>query len=239
MTEKQQNNFDFNWKSRELRLLTDSLDKWIEITYKDQFDKISILLKENNLTDLSKNTFDYISPNWESFVIKKSNNWINIYWKNNNFITRNLRKYSNNFRLVWIITSWKQFQSLVWDEVYEEDENNLWEKLISKIEQIRSESKIRLQSLKEEVVEDEIYKIQKWDTLWKIVKEKYGLDNNRDIANAINALVSFNNGVRWLRKDNNPEGWDGIKWDKLIAWKTIKIPAKLKIHGDKEFERKI
>lgn len=229
MSELEQKKFDFNWKSRELRLLTDSLDKWIEITSKEQFDKIVLMLKENNLTDLLKNTFDSISPNGDSFVIKKSNNWINIYWKNNNFITRNLRKYSNNFRLVWIITSWKQFQILVWDEVYEQDENNLWEKLISKIEQIRSESKSRLQWLKEEIVNDEPYTIQKRDNLWKIVKEKYWLTNNRDIANAVNALVKYNKNVKSLKNDDNPDGWDGIKWDKIILWKTIKIPSTLKV----------
>lgn len=217
MSELEQKNFDFNWKSRELRLLTDSLDKWIEITSKDQFDKISILLKENNLTDLSKNTFDSISPNWESFVIKKSNNWINIYWKNNNFITRNLRKYSNNFRLVWIITSWKQFQSLVWDEIYEQDENNLWERLISHVYQIRKESQDRLQKLKEEVIEDEIYKIQKGDTLWKIVKDKYWLTDNRDIANTINSLVRYNSNIKKMKTDVAPP--DGIKWDLIIVWK--------------------
>lgn len=227
MSELEQKNFDFNWKSRELRLLTDSLDKWIEITSKDQFDKISILLKENNLTDLSKNTFDSISPNWESFVIKKSNNWINIYWKNNNFITRNLRKYSNNFRLVWIITSWKQFQSLVWDEVYEQDENNLWERLISHVDQIRKESQDRLQKLKEEVVEDEIYKIQKGDTLWKIVKDKYWLTDNRDIANTVNSLVRYNSNIKKMKTDVAPP--DGIKWDLIIVWKTIILPWELKV----------
>lgn len=227
MSELEQKNFDFNWKSRELRLLTDSLDKWIEITSKDQFDKISILLKENNLTDLSKNTFDSISPNWEFFVIKKSNNWINIYWKNNNFITRNLRKYSNNFRLVWIITSWKQFQSLVWDEVYEQDENNLWERLISHVDQIRKESQDRLQKLKEEVIEDEIYKIQKGDTLWKIVKDKYWLTDNRDIANTVNSLVRYNSNIKKMKTDVAPP--DGIKWDLIIVWKTIILPWELKV----------
>ena len=227
MSELEQKNFDFKWKSRELRLLTDSLDKWIEITSKDQFDKISVLLKENNLTDLSKNTFDSISLNWESFVIKKSNNWINIYWKNNNFITRNLRKYSNNFRLVWIITSWKQFQSLVWDEVYEQDENNLWERLISHVDQIRKESQDRLQKLKEEVVEDEIYKIQKGDTLWKIVKDKYWLTDNRDIANTVNSLVRYNSNIKKMKTDVAPP--DGIKWDLIIVWKTIILPWELKV----------
>lgn len=227
MTWLEQKNFDFNWKSRELRLLTDSLDKWIEITSKDQFDKISTLLKENNLTDLSKNTFDSISPNWEFFVIKKSNNGVNIYWKNNNFITRNLRKYSNNFRLVWIITSWKQFQSLVWDEVYEQDENNLWERLISHVDQIRKESQDRLQKLKEEVIEDEIYKIQKGDTLWKIVKDKYWLTDNRDIANTVNSLVRYNSNIKKMKTDVAPP--DGIKWDLIIVWKNIILPWELKV----------
>lgn len=238
MTEKQQNNFDFIWKSKELRLLTDSLDKWIEISSKEQFDKIVLMLKENNLTDLSKNTFDSIIWNWKTFVIKKSNNWLNIYWKNDNFISRNFRKYSNNFRLIWIISNGDTFKSLVWDDIYEEDENNLWEKLISKIEQIRSESKSRLQSLKEEIVEDEPYIIQKKDTLWKIVKEKYWLTKNRDIANAVNALVEYNKNVKSLKNDDNPDGWDGIKWDKIIIWKIIKLPPKLKIYWDVELNRK-
>ena len=227
MSELEQKNFDFNWKSRELRLLTDSLDKWIEITSKDQFDKISILLKENNLTDLSKNTFEYISTNWETFVIKKSNNWINIYWKNDNFISRNFRKYSNSFRLVWFISTWKQFQSLVWDEVYEQDENNLWEKLILQVDQIRKESQDRLQKLKEEVVEDESYVVKKRDTLWKIVKEKYWLTDNRDIANTVNSLVRYNSNIKKMKTDVAPP--DGIRGDIIIEGKTIILPWELKV----------
>lgn len=227
MTWLEQKNFDFNWKSKELRLLKDSLDKWIEITSKDQFDKISLLLKENNLIDLSINTFDFLSPDWESFVVKKSNNWVNIYWKNNNFISRNLRTYSNNFRLVWIITSWKQFQSLVWDEVYEQDENNLWERLISQVDQIRKESQERLQKLKEEVVEDENYIVKKWDTLWKLVKEKYWLTDNRDIANTINSLVRHNANIKKIKTDIAPP--NHIRWDLIIVWKTIILPWELKV----------
>ncbi|MDD3145155.1 MAG: hypothetical protein PHV23_03500 [Candidatus Gracilibacteria bacterium] len=238
MTEKQQNNFDFIGKSKELRLLTDSLDKGIEISSKEQFDKIVLMLKENNLTDLSKNTFDSIIGNGKTFVIKKSNNGLNIYGKNDNFISRNFRKYSNNFRLIGIISNGDTFKSLVGDDIYEEDENNLGEKLISKIEQIRSESKSRLQSLKEEIVEDEPYIIQKKDTLWKIVKEKYGLTKNRDIANAVNALVEYNKNVKSLKNDDNPDGGDGIKGDKIIIGKIIKLPPKLKIYGDVELNRK-
>lgn len=227
MTWLEQKKFDFNWKSKELRLLKKSLDKWIEITSKDQFDKISLLLKENNLIDLSINTFDFLSPDWESFVVKKSNNWVNIYWKNNNFISRNLRTHSNNFRLVWIITSWKQFQSLVWDEVYEQDENNLWERLISHVDQIRKESQERLQKLKEEVVEDENYIVKKWDTLWKLVKEKYWLTDNRDIANTINSLVRHNANIKKIKTDIAPP--NHIRWDLIIVWKTIILPWELKV----------
>lgn len=229
----EQRSIDFHWNSRESRLLNDSLDRWIEITSRDQFDNVSIILKENNLFDLTKNTFNSISPNWESFVIKKSNNWINIYWKNNNFISRNFRKYSNNFRLVWFISSWKQFQNLLWDEVYEQSENNLAEKLIQQIDQIRKESKERLKSLKNEVIEDEPYKIQKGDTLWKIVKDRYWLDDNRDIANTINALIRYNKNIK--KTDVTPP--DGIRWDIIIEGKTIKIPHKLKVMR-KNYERK-
>lgn len=225
----EQRNIDFYWNSRESILLNDSLDRWIKITSKDQFDKISILLKENNLTDLSKNTFDSISTNWESFIIKKSNNWINIYWKNDNFISRNFRKYSNDFRLVGFISTWKQFQSLVWDDVYIQNENNLADDLISRINQIRLETSSKLKNLKEQVFIDEDYIVKKWDTLWKIVKEKYGLTDNRDIANAINSLVIYNKNMKKIKTDVAPP--DGIRGDIIIEGKTIKIPHKLKVLG--------
>lgn len=229
----EQRSIDFHWNSRESRLLNDSLDRWIEITSRDQFDKVSIIMKENNLFDLTTELYDSISKNWENFVIKKSNNRLDIYWKNDNFISRNFRRYSNPFRLIWFIESWKQFQKLLWDEVYIQDENNLAENLISQINQIRSETISRLKDLKEQVIVDEDYKIQKGDTLWKIVKERYWLDNNRDIANTINALVRYNKNIK--KTDVTPP--DGIRWDIIIEGKTIKIPHKLKVMW-KNYERK-
>ena len=133
----EQRNIDFYWNSMESILISEKLDLWIKISSKDQFDKISIVLKDNNLFDLSNTNFESISQNGEDFVIKKSNNWINIYWKNDNFISRVFRKYSNDFRLVWFISTWEQFQSLVWDEVYLQNDNNLADDLISRINQIR------------------------------------------------------------------------------------------------------
>ncbi|MDD2907701.1 MAG: hypothetical protein PHH98_03610 [Candidatus Gracilibacteria bacterium] len=236
MIESIQNNFDFNGKSRELRLLTDSLNRGIEINSNEQFNKISILLKENKLFDLSNNDFDSISSNGNSFVIKKSNDGLNIYGRNDNFISRNFRSYSNNFRLVGVINDKTKFKSLVGDEVYNYDENNLGEKLISQVEKIRAESKIRLQKLKDDVViDDENYTVEKGDNLWKIVKRKYGLTDNHEIANAINALVKHNSSHKKIKTDIAPP--DGIKGDLIIKGKNIKLPNILKVLG-KEIQKK-
>lgn len=226
----EQRNIDFYWNSMESRLISEKLDLWIKISSKDQFDKISIVLKDNNLFDLSNTNFESISQNGEDFVIKKSNNWINIYWKNDNFISRVFRKYSNDFRLVWFISTWEQFQSLVWDEVYLQNDNNLADDLISRINQIRLETNLKLKKLKEQVFVDENYIVKKWDSLWKIVKEKYGLTDNRDIANAINSLVIYNKNIKKIKTDIAPP--DGIRWDIIIEGKTIKIPHKLKVLGN-------
>lgn len=227
-------------EEKEKKESIDFLNGWIKISTPEEYKKLVSLLSTYKLPYiLGDNTFDSISPNGMPFFIKKVNNWFNIYWKNDNFIARTFRSHSNPFRLAWIINNTGTFISSPWDEVFDENEYNNWETHESRIQLIREETKNELKVLKKQtILQDISYTIQKWDNLWKIVKEKYGLDNNRDIANAINALVSYNNGVRWLKNDNNPEGWDGIKWDKLIAWKTIKIPAKLKIHGGREFERK-
>jgi len=85
----------------------------------------------------------------------------------------------------------------------------LAENFISKVNQIRSETISRLKNLKEEVIADEDYKIEKGDTLWKIVKEKYNLTDNRDIANAINALVRYNSNIKKMKTDIAPP--DGIR----------------------------
>lgn len=248
MSEKQTNNFDFLSSSKENRVLSDSLARWIEIYDSEQFDKIVKLLKDNKIIDLSKNSFSSLSPGRKWISIKRfDNNTVKVYWLYESNISI-IKKVSPNlwYLVWWTIKSGETFQesslSVSYSNLsdrYLRDTNNLSEKVLEQLEQIKQDSIVKIESVKKDVeqLQYEPYTIQKWDNLWKIVKEKYGLDNNRDIANAINALVSYNNGVRWLKNDNNPEGWDGIKWDKLIAWKTIKIPAKLTVLW-KEMPRK-
>ena len=45
----------------------------------------------------------------------------------------------------------------------------------------------------EEETTNDIYTVQNGDTLWAIVSDYYGYDNDTDIANKINELVEYNN----------------------------------------------
>lgn len=75
------------------------------------------------------------------------------------------------------------------------------------------------------------YIVQKWDTLWKIVKKQYGLTDTNDIANMVNALV----------KDNKDPGQYGVELhqkkpfdaDHLREWNILILPA------NKAIKRKI
>jgi hypothetical protein len=79
----------------------------------------------------------------------------------------------------------------------------------------------------EEDKKDEVYTVKKWDKLWNIVKEKYSLTSNRDIANCVNKLVKYNveNNNAWkLQDDNTP---DGIFGDKIYVDQKILLAEKL------------
>lgn len=88
-----------------------------------------------------------------------------------------------------------------------------------------------------ELNKPESYTVESWDTLWKIVKEKYGLTSNRDIANCINKLVKYNvdnEDKRDIEDDNTP---DGIFWDKIYVWQKILLANEL-IFRKQIFKRK-
>ena len=44
----------------------------------------------------------------------------------------------------------------------------------------------------EEEPNNDIYTVQSGDTLWSIVSDYYGYDNDTDIANKINEIVEYN-----------------------------------------------
>lgn len=247
MSEQQANNFDFWVASRENRFLSDSLEKWIEISNSEQFNKIVKLLKDNKVIDLSANSFSSLSPDGQWISIRRlNNNTVNVYWLYESNISI-IKKASQNLWYVvwWTIKNGEIFQesSLTvsysnLSDRYLRDTNNLSEKVLEQVEKIRQDSKKRIESIKKDYEEsqDKDYIISRGDSLWKIVKEKYDLNDNTQIANAINALVQHNKDMKWIRKDQKPA--DGIFWDTIIVWKTLKLPASLKIHGGITLERK-
>ena len=77
--------------------------------------------------------------------------------------------------------------------------------------------------------ENKEYIVQKWDTLWDLVKTHYSLTSNRDIANCVNKLVKYNiennTDNRNIAEDNTP---DWIFWDKIYVWQKILLAWELK-----------
>lgn len=243
MSEKKQNieiSIVETQKEKEKQEFIDFLENWVDISSSNDFSKIQENIDKYELSyNLWSTNFDLISPNNKPFVLKKVNSWFNIYAKNDNFISRYFRRNSNVPRLAWIIDSNWKFENFEWNEIYKENEYSSWETFDRRINLIWNETKKELEDLMEQMkleqekreleekakLVDQDYTIEKWDSLWKIVKEKYSITDNREIANTINALVRYNSSLKKIKKDINPK--DGIKWDIIIVWKTIKLPHTL------------
>ena len=82
---------------------------------------------------------------------------------------------------------------------------------------------------------DSSYTVKSGDSLWKIVKQQYGIDDSsnkwkREIARAINQVVNHQEEGEMktrLLKDTKKAGWewqDGIMWDNLWVWDNILLP---------------
>lgn len=218
-----------NQKKSEKQEFINFLKNWVNISSENDFNKLQESVKKYNFWNnlLWNNLYNLIAKNKEEFFLKLEWNDFRVYSKNNNYIEKFFRKYSNYPTLIWFINDLWEFKEMYLDEIYIQNEYSKFWTFENRINQIHKESQDRLQKLKEEVIEDEIYKIQKDDTLWKIVKEKYGITDNRDIWNTINALVRFNKNKKFLKNDKIPS--DGILWDLIIVWKTIVLPWELKV----------
>ena len=83
-----------------------------------------------------------------------------------------------------------------------------------------------LSNLVESQEESAEHIVQAGDTLWKIVKNHYGLSSDTEIANTINAVVMGQS--EWtlktrLQKDTH--GNDGIMWDLIYPGDVIMLPV--------------
>mgnify|MGYP001766199763 CR=1 FL=1 len=232
MWESQKNNetqIIENQKTSEKQEFISFLKNWVKISSENDFKKLQENVKKYNFWNnlLWDVLYNSIAKNKEEFFLKLEWNDFRVYSKVKNSVENIFRRYSNYPILIWIINDSWEYKEMYWDEIYIQNEYSQFWIFENRINQIRKESQERLKNLKNEVVDDEPYKIQKGDTLWKIVKEKYGLTDNRDIANTINSLVRYNSSIKKLKTDVAPP--DGIRWDLIIVWKNIILPWELKV----------
>jgi hypothetical protein len=86
------------------------------------------------------------------------------------------------------------------------------------------------QELAVETISYTQYKVSKWDNLWKIMRNEYGLSNSTDIANILNVLSKDNNF--WITDLNR----------KLKIGKKLNLPSEIKVksksRGDKVMKLK-
>lgn len=86
--------------------------------------------------------------------------------------------------------------------------------------------------------QDDSYVIKKWDSLWKVVKQKYQwLQTNRDIIAAINAIVQANSNIKRLQTDTTQPP-DGILGDLIHENNTLTLPGILETKDGKRIQLK-
>ncbi len=82
----------------------------------------------------------------------------------------------------------------------------------------------------ENIPKEIIHTVWKGETLWKIVKKHYWLENKTEIAKMVNFVVDSqidSKMAKRLWKDEDPKNFrDGIKWDKIWVWDKIKLLPK-------------
>lgn len=218
-------------------LLEKSLIEGVNINFETEFNSLVKLLKDNDIIDLSK--IKYNDLNWGLPVaIKKLNN------SNKSLTVFSIYPYHNlwknwPFGELWTIENWeyKKYGFFNWAAYF--GEKYYPAQWINTIPQNLWECKAEVKPITQEKPTEThtSYKIQKWDSLWKIVKEQYWLGNNtednRDIANIIEKLKKDPENKGVIKDD---ETWKIFVWDPLNLPKIVNF--KYKWWKDKEIKLK-
>lgn len=95
-----------------------------------------------------------------------------------------------------------------------------------------------LKELNVDIVEQQwwiVYEVQEGDTLWSIVKEKFWINDDSEIADSIIQVTKVNLMNDIIKEDTlSFIDWktisqqDGIPWDLIIAWEKIIITPQKK-----------
>lgn len=223
------NSLDTQKKQLLQETINNHLLKWVDINNEREYLRFINVLNKSLGIDLSKLTYQSINS-WSPFAIKKNT------ILDNNLTVFSLYSFLNislnwPFNKLWSIDkNWIFIKDLSRNVNYNTDRSldvdTILNDLENKINNLKPNQQVTEQS-NQEVVEDENYIVKKWDTLWKLVKEKYWLTDNRDIANTINSLVRHNANIKKIKTDIAPP--NHIRWDLIIVWKTIILPWELKV----------
>lgn len=226
-----------------------NLKDGIDVSSKDKFEKWKKLLTEMWGLNLKQVEYDTLKSELNEKIILQqvgTDNHLTVFTSIKPFIISNPGLPMSKF---WEIRDWvftkKIDKNINYPESKKEDRGNPYS---LKYEEIKKQSKSERRNIlpdNERSIEKakwwkietppittfEEYTIQKWDTLWNIVKTKYNLSDPRDIANTINALAKYN--ADKLKKTNLlsdttiPPDW--IIWDKIYYGRKIHIPDEIPV----------
>lgn len=94
----------------------------------------------------------------------------------------------------------------------------------SPTEEVATETEIPEELEKINLIE---YKIKKWETLWKIIKKKYGLRKNSDVVNAIKQIVELQPVGPIKDKLEKHKDKDWVPGQLINPWDKILLPDTL------------
>jgi nucleoid-associated protein YgaU len=73
---------------------------------------------------------------------------------------------------------------------------------------------------------EDTHKVKSWETLWAIVKNRYGLENDTKITDIVKKVVDYQeDGKMATRLWKNTDSKN--KWDNIRPWDNIKLPPEL------------
>lgn len=179
--------------------LESALEKGIEITDNNQFERLKTMLEKYSKINLWKMTFQDL--NWGIWVfIKREQGNPSYLWVYN---LNNLKIYGTNLVKLWVIKN-SEFDGYNWfykfiiapresrqqDIDYSIPKEENCDK--PQIDNSTTTPEVIWESIPSEIItplEDKEHTIQKWENLWKIIEKSYNFPDqktkNRDIANTI------------------------------------------------------